>query len=382
MIPSHFTDEQLAQRAAARQRLNRDWLVAAGVAILALLAVAKLLLTQWAQEPLGRWAILAGLAIFYELRIFKQVLPLMHAPGKAELRMGVDPSVRLTWLSGLSYALLAGFLLVTQPFGALGWLPAGLALLAWSSAELAAFKARQARTLGGEHLWQEFRALGALVVTALAIHYARLEPWLLIIGLMPYLHLFTLSWLGRKQKSLRHPPAQPRRFLHSVYLAAMSLTLWPVAPHAFSVLLALLFGLPYFLVSLRDWFILAGLLDPQQSHYRQISAALTSALTGWLALSFRLLAAMAAGTVAADILLHQPDYTSLASPAASWFLAAALLVAVLFLLIGRYARWAALLAFAALSIILWGMGWSAVILAGLLFLGLTILLGPGHLASE
>jgi hypothetical protein len=383
-MSSHFSDADLAQRAKARQRLNRDWLIAAALAIISLFLGAKLLLTQWRQEPLGRWAILTGLAIFYQLRIFKQVLPLMHLPGTKTLRMGIDLPVRLVWLSGLGYALLAGFLMVTQPENALGWLPAGLAALALIAAVLAEAQARGHKSLpvGGQHMLLEFRALGTLVLTALAIHYARLESWLLIIGLMPYLHLFSISWLGRKQKILHPPPAQPQQFLQTLYLAALSISLWPVAPHAFSVLLSFLFGLPYFLVSLRDWFILTGLLDPKQSQYQQVVDALTAALTGWLALSFRLLGAMASATVAADILLHRSDYNVFALSAMPLVLVGVLLVSTLLLLMAVWPRAAALLAFIALTIISWVMGGRMVIFAGLAFLGATMMLGPGHLRRE
>jgi len=382
---SATSSDSVPDQRAPRKRLTRDWLIAAGVALLAMFGMAQLLLGQWVGEAVGRWAIITGLAIFYELRIFKQILPLMHAPGEKTLRAGVGPGVMLTLLSGLGYALMAGFLLVTQPAGWLGWLPAILAIIALAGDALDGPVTRRtaSETVGGGHLAREFRALGTLIFTALAIHYGKLNSWLLIIGIMDYLLLFTLSWMGRRDKQLHLPPDQPRHFLQGIYLVAVSITLWPIIPAGYATILGLVFGLPYFIIALRDWFILAGLLDPDQSQYRQIGDAIARALTGWLALAIRLLGAMATATVAADIIFHFDMYAE-AFPDALWAGAVALvlLVTLPFLLIGVRARLFALLAFIALSLILLIMGQNTVIFIALLLLGLTIILGQGKIAVE
>jgi len=386
MPSSPPSDIPPARQIAARQRLTRDWLIAAAVAIIVLFLMARLLSSQWVMAAVGRWAIIAGLAIFYELRIFKKILPLMRPPEEQPQVSGVGLAVKLTFLSGLSYALLAGFLLVTPP--AEGWLPwippmLGLAGLLAAVISDAVTEKRGSATAGGEHLAREFRALGALVITAVAIHYGKLDPWFLVIGVMDYLLLFTGSWLGRKGKTLHQPPARLRHFFHGFYLAALSVILWPVVPPSFAVLLGLLFGLPYFLLSLRDWFILTGLLDPEQSQYRQMVGAVNQALTGWLALSIRLLGTMAAATIAADIVFHFDDYAAgFSGPLGPGAVALMLLVALPFLLVGVRARLFALLGFIALSILLLVMGWNQIIFIALLLLGLTIILGQGKIAIE
>ncbi len=369
----------------ARKRLNRDWLIAAAVAVIVLLGMAQWLLLRWVPETVGRWAVVSGLAIFYELRIFKQVLPLMHRPGRENSSAGIGVGVMLTLFSGLCYALLAGFLLVTFPEGMLGWLPALLATVAIIVDALngPAARRRNQATVGGAHLAREFRALGTLILTALAIHYGRLDPWFLLIGVMNYLQLFTIGWLGRKGKLLHRPPERLQHFLNGLYLIAVSVALWPLSSGSFAVLLGLLFGLPYFLVALRDWFILAGLLDPEQSQYRQLAAAINQALTGWLALSIRLLAAMATATVLADIIFHFDVYTTaFSSDLAAGGLALMLLVALPFLFLGVRARLAALAGFIVFAVILLGIGWNIVIFVGLILLGLTIILGRGQMAIE
>ncbi len=377
--------DAVPEKDVAYARLSRDWLISAGIALAAIVGMIQLLLSQWVAETVGRWAILTGLAIFYELRIFKQTLSLMHHPGEETLTPGVSLVGWLTILAGLGYALLAGFLLVTPPEGALAWLPSGLAACALAADGLAVLlsRRRKQKTVGDVHLAREFRALGMLIITALAIHYGKLPAWLLIIGIMDYLHLFTGSWLERQEKSLQPPPAQPRRFLQSLYMIAIGVSLWPAVPSRYAAILSLLFGLPYFLIALRDWFILAGLLDPDQSHYRQATEAVNRALTGWLALSIRLLAAMATATVAADMIFHFDLYAGAFSDALyAGGVALMLFVALPFLFVGVRVRIFGLIAFAALFIILLVMGQNTVILAGLLLLGLGIILGPGNLAVE
>jgi hypothetical protein len=354
------------------------------VAIIVLFLMARLLSSQWVMAAVGRWAIIAGLAIFYELRIFKKILPLMRPPEEQPVS-GVGLAVKLTFLSGLSYALLAGFLLVTPPEKALMWLPAGLAGLALAADGAAGlvFRRHEQETVGGGHLAREFRALGILLLTVLAIHYSKLPLWMLLIGVMDYLHLFTSSWLGRRGKSIRRPPAQPRRFLQGLYMIAVGVSFWPAISPRYAAVTCLLFGLPYFLIALRDWFILAGILDPDQSHYHQAASAMNRALTGWLALSIRLLAAMAAATVAADMLVRLDVYAKAFSEALyAGAVALMLLAALPFLFLGVRTRLFALIAFIALSIVLLIMGPNTVIFIGILLLGLTLILGAGNLAIE
>ncbi len=375
-------DEQsqalLAQRAAARGRLQRDWLLSVVIAALLLFFIARLLLTQWVSEAVGRWLIISGLALFYELRILKQVIPLMHRPGEKTLQMGLGFGDRLTRASGLGYALLAGFLLVTQPQGPLQWLPPAFGLLGLLAAIAYDIVARDKEMpVGSQHLAREFRALGALVVTVMAIHYGKIDPWFLLIGLMDYLLLFTSSWLGRKRGAIpAAPPAAARRFTQNLYLAAMSLTLLVAVSRVYALALGLLFGLPYFFISLRDWFILTGLIDPKRSQYRQISQGLQRALTGWVALSSRLLAAMAVVTLLADLAFHFGDYaTAFGGGLAPGALALLLLLALPGLFLGFRVRWAALMAFFALAVILLVMGPNLVIYVSLALSGLTLILG-------
>ena len=379
-------DALLAQRSAARKSLSRFWLGAVVIAVMALIGVAQSLLRQWAPDAVGRWAIIAGLAIFYELRIFKQIIPLMHRSGEETLLMRVGPGMALTLLAGLSYALLAGFLMVTPPEGWLGWLPAGLITIAVlaDAVDGSISRKRNEVTVGGRHLSREFRALGTLVATAVAIHYGKLDPWFLAIGIMDYLALFTMSWLARKNKPFHASPApRLRHLLQVLYLAALSVALWPAVARAYALVLGILFGLPYFFLAIRDWFILTGLLNPDQSQYQQVARAINHALTGWLALAIRLLAAMAAITLLADMLFHFDVYAAAFDGSLTpGLLLGLLVVATPFLLLGVRARTAAFLSFVAFFGVILVLGQSAPVLTGMITAGLTLILGQGELAVE
>lgn len=386
MASNDYNKDISAQRAVAQKNLSRTWLIAVVIATMTLAGVAQLLSWQWAPDAVGRWAIIAGLAVFYELRIFKQIIPLMHRSGETTLLTHVGPGMALTLLAGLSYALLAGFLMVTPPAGWLGWLPAGLitvAVLA-DTVDGPISRQRNEMTVGGRHLSREFRALGTLVATAVAIHYGKLDSWFLIIGIMDYLALFSMSWLARKNKPLHAPPPpRQRHLLQVLYLAALSVALWPVVTWAYAMTLSILFGLPYFLIAIRDWFILTGLLNPDQSHYQQVARAVHRALTGWLALAIRLIAAMAAITLLADMLFHFDVYAAAFGGALTpGLLLGLLVVATPFLLLGVRARIAAFFSIVVFSGVMLVLGQSAPVLIGLITSGLTLILGQGGMAIE
>ncbi len=373
----------LAQRAAARQRLNRAWLLSLGLAAGAWIATFQLLRQQWPQSELGGWLLISALALFYEWRIFKQALPLWHAQDEATLRASLDPDARLTLVAGVGYALVAGMLLLPARSGPLDFLFPGLGLLALLADALAqTWRQRHPATVGSGYLAQEFRALGTLALTAAAIHAGKLDPWFLAMGIMPYLLLFTQSWLSRRQEPI--PPLPDRRLrthFQYGYMAATAVYLLPWVNQDFARPTSLLFGLPFFLIALRDWFILTGMLDPNQSQYRQIATGLHNAVTGWLALTVRLFAGVVSITLLADMVFQFDVYVQgFGGPWLPGMGVLLLLVTLPFLLLGVKTRVAALLALVPLTAILLVMGWHPVPMIGWLLLGLTALMGPGRYA--
>ena len=364
---------------------SRDWLIIAIVDVLAVFLVGGILARQWVMEAVGRWAILAGVAVFYELRVLKKLLPAL--PGNDSALTG--PAAFGQWLvmaSGLFYALLAGFLLVTQPIAGLGWLPVLLALLGAGALFGAGMTkgAQQDESSPLGMLFAEFRALGTLVVTALAVHYGKIDAWFMLIGAMDYLILFTRGWQERRGGKVHlFAPSSLRLHLQYLYLTLVGIALAPTARRDFVLPLALVVGIAYFLAALRDWFLLAGLLKQGESSKAQVVRAAKQAVQGWLALSIRLLAAMAVATVAADMVFHFDVYAAaFQHDILAGMVILALLVALPFLFLGVRSRWFALLGFGAMAVILLIMGRSPVVDAGVILLGLTVILGQGSLAVE
>jgi len=352
--------------------------------VAALFLLALVLSTQWVMVAVSRWGLVAGLALFYELRILKKILPWYAVKGQEE-RIELQPCDKILILSGLFHALLAGFLMVTSPQGWLSWIPALVAfagLVAMLTSHILADK-HSAISVGYEILAGEFRALGALALTAILVHYGKLDTWFILIGAMEYLLLFTRGWLHRKGKSQQQELSpQLRLRLLYLYLAILNILLLPVGQSNALSLVVLIFGLLYFMAALRDWFILAGMLDPKQSQIQQIANAIKQALTGWVALSIRLLAAMAVATVTADMVFHFDMYAqSLRSDIFAGMIVLALLTSLPFLLFGIQSRWFALLSFGAFMSILLTMGQNTVIIVGLILSGLTIILGQGNYSS-
>ncbi len=373
----------LAQRAAARQRLNRAWLLSLGLAAVAWIAMFQVLRQQWPPSELGGWLLVSALALFYEWRIFKQALPLWHGQDEATLRAALDPDARLTLVAGVGYALVAGMLLLPTRSGPVDFLFPGLGLLALIADALAqTWRQRHSATLGSEYLAQEFRALGALVLTAAAIHAGKLDSWFLAIGIMPYLLLFTQSWLSRQQKPIPTIPHHTwRDHFQYGYMAGTAVYLFPWVGQDFARPTSLLFGLPFFLIALRDWFILTGMLDPNQSQYRQIMTGLQNAMTGWLALTVRLFAGVVCITLLADMVFQFHVYVQgFGGPWVPGMAVLLLLVPLPFLILGIKTRLAALIALAPLTAILLVMGWHPVPMIGWLLLGLTAIIGPGRYA--
>ena len=121
--------ETAPEQSLHHTRRTRDWLIIASVELVTLFLLALILSSQWVAVAVGRWGVIAGLAIFYELRVLKQLLPSMYPSPKGQAVTGLGLHEKLTLASGLFYALLAGFLLVTPPEGRLAWIPAILAAL-------------------------------------------------------------------------------------------------------------------------------------------------------------------------------------------------------------------------------------------------------------
>jgi CDP-diacylglycerol--glycerol-3-phosphate 3-phosphatidyltransferase len=176
----------------------------------------------------------------------------------------------LTLLRGLCISLVAGFLLSSWPAGWLGWLPAILYTIADVADYLDGYAARithQATRLG-ERLDMEFDGLGTLLVTLLAVWYAQLPWWYLLIGLARYFFVAGL-WLRHRFNLPTYPMPHSwhRRIFAGFQMGFMSVVLWPIVPAAGATIAGTMFALATSASFLRDWLLVIGWIEPASDVY-------------------------------------------------------------------------------------------------------------------
>jgi CDP-diacylglycerol--glycerol-3-phosphate 3-phosphatidyltransferase len=220
----------------------------------------------------GRWLMVTAMTAAYALWIVWRHLPENHRPIETTLLPGFGWGNRLTLLRGLNISLVAGFLLSPWPEGWVGWLPAMLYTIADIADYLDGYAARITNhaTCLGERLDMEFDGLGMVVVTLLAVWYAQLPWWYLLIGLARYLFVFGL-WLRQKRQLPAYPLPHSwhRRIFAGFQMGFMSVVLWPIMPVAVATIAGTLFALATSASFLRDWLVMIGWLDPATAVYRQ-----------------------------------------------------------------------------------------------------------------
>ena len=274
--------------------LRRTWLLIAALWLVVWLAFYGLLRGAW---PLaGRWLILSGLVLAYELWMLWRHLPANHRPGEGALLPSLGPGNTLSLLRGLCIGLLAGFLFGPWPPGALAWVIVLLYTITDVADFLDGYVARRADhvTELGSVLDIEFDGLGTLVVILLAVSFGQLPPWYLLLGLARYLFLAGL-WLRRRlgRPIANMPPSAHRRVFAGFQMGFLSVVLWPIVPQSMATIAGSLFAAATGLGFLRDWLVASGALDPAASGYRRVQGMLYRLFAIWLPPLWRLLLVMA-----------------------------------------------------------------------------------------
>ena len=218
-----------------------------------------------------RWLALTAVVAVYSLWLVWRHLPENRREGETAVLPRFGWGNRLTLLRGLAISMVAGFLLSPWPPGWLGWLPAILYTIADVADYLDGYAARKTNhaTRLGERLDMEFDGLGMVVVTLLAVWYAQLPWWYLLIGLARLFFLFGL-WLRRKLDRPEYPLifSWHRRIFAGFQMGFMSVVLWPIVPAAGATIAGTLFALATSASFLRDWFLVIGWLDPKKISYQ------------------------------------------------------------------------------------------------------------------
>jgi CDP-diacylglycerol--glycerol-3-phosphate 3-phosphatidyltransferase len=277
-------------------RLRRRWWLMAALAGLSVWLGYQLLRQAWHPFPAWRWTIAAAGALAFQLIYVWRGLEHNYRQGEHLLLPTLGSGNHLTLLRGLVLALLAGFLLVPRPSGALAWLPAALYTLAILADLLDGYLARVSRhtTVLGESLDMEFDCLGMLVAIALAVHYAQIPLWYLPLGFARYLFLAGI-WLRRRQGKPVHdlPHSLHGRMLAGIEMGYASVLLWPVFYPPATVLAGVAVAVPILASFLRDWLIVGGRIDPASPRYLAARRRAAWILTGWLPVGLRFAAGLA-----------------------------------------------------------------------------------------
>ncbi len=225
----------------------------------------------------GRWLLLSGVVLSYNLLIVWRHLPANHRHDETALLPTLGPGNALTLVRGLCIGLLAGFLFGPWPHGLLAWVIVLLYTLTDVADYFDGYLARRAHhvTLLGGVLDMEFDGLGTLVVILLAVSFGQLPWWYLALGLARYLFMFGLWLRGRLGLPIHDlAPSVHRRVFAGLQMGFLSVVLWPILPRSMAVIAGTLFALATGLGFVRDWFVASGRLNPVDSGYRQVQQRL------------------------------------------------------------------------------------------------------------
>jgi CDP-diacylglycerol---glycerol-3-phosphate 3-phosphatidyltransferase len=316
---------------ALRRRWRGAALTAAAIHILLYLYLAQV----W-PEGAGRWAVLAALALAYNLFLLRGALPENRRAGEAALLPGLGWGNWLTLLRGMMVSLLAGFLFSPWPLGGLAWFPVLLYLTAAVADFFDGYLARinnQATELGAR-LDMQFDGQGTLVVIALAVWYGQLPLWYLSVGLARYLFIFGLWRRERQGLAARDmTPSAQRRIIAGFQMGFLAVVLWPILPAEAVTLAGTIFALATLASFARDWLVVSGQIDPASPTYRRWRDRAATLIGGWLPLAARLALAAALWQMATHLPALWPPPESWTAVWQSWRVPGAAILTGLFVVV-------------------------------------------------
>jgi CDP-diacylglycerol--glycerol-3-phosphate 3-phosphatidyltransferase len=264
-LPSLTPDDRRALRS-----LRSRWLLTAGLGAASLIAGGAVLLTVFDAGRVGCWLVASSAVLAYQAVFVGRRLHLNRRQGEARLLAGLGPGNALTLARGVLLALLAGFIVLPWPPGALAWAPAVLYMTADLADYFDGYLARISRhaTQLGQAIDMEFDALGLLVGVGVAVHLGQLPVGFMAFGAARYafvLGLWILERTGREPRPL--PESVSRRPIAGLTMAFASAVLWPIVIPPVAALAGLLFAAPFAVSFGRDWLVVSGVLDPASPGY-------------------------------------------------------------------------------------------------------------------
>jgi CDP-diacylglycerol--glycerol-3-phosphate 3-phosphatidyltransferase len=290
---------------AALRSLQRRWLATACLGGAALVGGSVVLVRQLGEAQALRWLAAAAIVFGFQLAFVGRRLRLNFRAGEAVLLPDLGPGNSLTLARGVLLAMLAGFLIIPWPKGALAWAPAALYMAADLADYFDGYLARISRhaTRLGEAIDLEFDALGLLVGVSVAIHIGQLPLWFLPFGLARYAFVFGIWILQRRGRAPQPlPESVSRRPIAGLTMAFVSAALWPLVLPSVATLAGVLFAIPFAFSFGRDWLVVSGVLDPLSNRYATGRLRFKRLFLDWLPPFLRLSLAAALVVLTTDML--------------------------------------------------------------------------------
>lgn len=353
--------------------LKRRFAVVALLYVTGAAAVGVLL--PFSQLQFIWWEIGVGTAVFFQLGMLWRFLPFNRRPAGGQVLPTLGLGNGLSLLRGLLLAMLAGFLLVPEPFGWVAWVPVVL----YTTADLLDFFDGLAARLTnhvtqlGEKLDIELDSLGIGIVVLLVILHGKAGWWFAIVALARYLFVVGLWWREKNgQPVYELTDSRFRRLLAGYNMGFLSVALWPIMTRAAVAIGAAAFVTPLLLLFWRDWLVASGRLNPADATYQAWRDRLLRWVSGRVPLVLRLLIAVTAfssGLVSPGgpanlswaTVLRAWGWPADAAATALFVLNVTALVSLTAVVVGVWARWLALVALIpiALEVIGRGISWSS-----------------------
>lgn len=181
------------------------------------------------------------------------------------------------WLSiirGFINSVLIGY--IFADFADVGWLPT---ILYTTSTWLDFFDGLVARitkktTLLGNIIDLEYDGVGVLIVVLVCLGLGQLPMWFVVVGLARYLYVVGLRWRERNNlPTFPAPDSNSRRPTAGMMMAYLTVILWPLVDQNSARVASYVFGTPFLLGFLRDWFIRVGTIDANNALYQKARGA-------------------------------------------------------------------------------------------------------------
>ncbi len=291
-----------------------QWRVAAWAGPTTVIACGLWIWRDQGGDAALRWTLAALAAVSYLLWELRRNLRHNLRPGEEVILPTLGVGTVLTLARGLLVALLAGFLVVARPDGALGWAP----LIVYFGAAVADFfdgyiaRIRGHATRLGAALDISFDAFGTLVAVGALIHYGQLPVPFLLIGLLYYLfhgHMKLRERLGQPVVPLRPHPS--RRMYAGFWFGYMAVALAPVLRPPWTVAAGYMFAAPLVAGFLLDWLSATAMISPDSQSWNKFETAALRLTYRALPIGLRLVALGAGGLWLANGLSETRGWTPL-----------------------------------------------------------------------